>query len=129
MLHAMRTRPIPRALLGVTLAAALGLGSCASIDIKRATQTSGTFESSGIAFTILSIDCPKPALNIARDNAADANLSNMQVTSVTIFPEWGWWDWVLDILSVRSATVRGTWGFTGAEPGAADAKAGSIPGS
>ena len=40
-------------------------------------------------------------------------------------PDWGWWDWVLDIISVRWARVRGTWGFTGEEAGTAGTNAGS----
>jgi hypothetical protein len=99
---------------------ALHLAACASISIQRDTETSGRFESSGTAFTILSIDLPKPALNIARDNASDARLTNMQVTDVAVTPDLGWWDWLLDIVGVRRARVRGTWGFTGDEPGATD---------
>ncbi len=37
----------------------------------------------------------------------------MQVTEVTLKPDWGWWNWVLDIVSVRSARIEGTWGFEG----------------
>jgi hypothetical protein len=102
----------------IAVLAALALGACASISITRDTQTSGRFESRATAFTILSIDVPKPALNIARDNASDARLTNMQVTDVGVTPDLGWWDWVLDIIGVRRARVRGTWGFTGDEPGA-----------
>ncbi|MBM3989728.1 MAG: hypothetical protein FJ298_01840 [Planctomycetes bacterium] len=97
--------------------AALSCASCASIDITRDTQTSGRFESTGAAFTILSIDLPKPALNIARDNAADARLTNMQVTDIVRRPDLGSWDWLLDILGVRFVRIEGTWGFTGAEAG------------
>ena len=119
-----------------TRAAAAGLAlavlaaSCASVSATRDTQTSGRFESSAVAFTILSIDVPDPALDIARGNASDMRLTNMQVTEVEITPGFGWWDWVLDIIGVRKARVRGTWGFTGEEPGAAGASAaGSNPGS
>lgn len=104
------TRTLRTALAATLLLAA----SCASIDITRDTQTSGRFESTGWAFTILSIDLPKPALNIARDNASDARLTNMQVTGTVVTPDWGWWNWVLDIISVRFAMVSGTWGFSGA---------------
>ncbi|MBM3988537.1 MAG: hypothetical protein FJ294_11355 [Planctomycetes bacterium] len=97
--------------------AALSLASCASIDITRDTQTSGRFESTGTAFTILSIDLPKPALNIARDNAADARLTNMQVTDIVRRPDLGSWDWLLDIIGVRFVRIEGIWGFTGAEAG------------
>ncbi len=116
------TRPLPT---GASPLAALSLallGSCASIDITRDTQTSGHFESTGTAFTILSIDVPKPALNIARDNAADARLTNMQVTEILRRPDLGDWDWLLDIIGVRYVRIVGTWGFTGEEPGAQPAK-------
>ena len=103
----------------------LGAASCASIEITRDTQTSGKFVSTGVAFTILSIDIPRPALNIARDNASDARLTNVQVRDVKTTPDWGWWDWVLDIISVRWVRVRGTWGFTGNEAGAAGLHQGS----
>lgn len=92
--------------------------SCASIDITRDTQSSGTFVSKGFAFTIVSIDVPRPALLIARDNAADARLTNMKVTHSRVTPDLGWWDWLLDIISVRWATIEGTWGFSGAPPDA-----------
>lgn len=112
-------RTVNRSLVA-PLVLALGLaslGSCASIEITRDTLTSGRFKSSGVAFTLLSIDMPKPAVNIARDNASDARLTNMQVTEVVRTPELGWWDWLLDIIGVRKVTVRGTWGFTGQEAG------------
>jgi len=32
-----------------------------------------------------------------------------------VTPDWGWWNWVLDIVSVRVGTIRGTWGFSGEE--------------
>jgi hypothetical protein len=97
------------------------LGACASVSATRETQTSGRFESTAVAFTILSIDLPQPALDIARGNASDMRLTNMQVTEVKITPGFGWWDWVLDIIGIRKVRVRGTWGFTGAEPGAGGA--------
>lgn len=109
--------------------AALSMLSCASVSATRETQTSGRFESTAVAFTILSIDLPEPALDIARGNASDMRLTNMQVTEVETTPGFGWWDWVLDIVGVRKVRVSGTWGFTGDEPGAAGATAGSSPGS
>ena len=90
----------------------LCLGACASVDFERTTETSGTFVSVGKAFTILSIDVPKEALQIARENAADSGLAHMRVESVTVSPDWGRWNWLLDIVSFRKATLRGTWGFT-----------------
>ena len=110
----VRQRLVAPLVLALGLAS---LGSCASIEITRDTLTSGRFKSTGTAFTILSIDLPKPAVNIARDNASDARLTNMQVNEVVRTPHLGWWDWLLDIIGVRKVTVRGTWGFTGQEPG------------
>lgn len=87
--------------------------SCASVTFERTSETSGTFESSGLAFTLLSIDIPKSALNIARENAADANLPNMEVQEARVRPYLGWGDWLLDIIGIRKAYIRGTWGFDG----------------
>jgi hypothetical protein len=106
------------------------LPACASVSAHMDTRTSGRFESSAVAFTILSIDLPSPALDIARGNASDMRLTNMQVTEVETTPGWGWWDWVLDIIGVRKVRVRGTWGFSGEEPGTGGATtegAGSAP--
>jgi hypothetical protein len=105
-----RSHPTPR--LACALACALlALASCASVSFDRDTQTSGTFKSKGFAVTLLSIDLPKGALDIARENAADANLANMVVREVTVTPDLGWFDWILDIVGMRWATVQGTWGF------------------
>ncbi|MCC7014734.1 MAG: hypothetical protein IT454_19385 [Planctomycetes bacterium] len=101
------------------------LCACASIEITRETATSGRFESTGFAFTLFSIDLPKPALNIARDNASDARLTNMQMSEFYVWPDLGWWDWLLDIIGWRYAKVTGTWGFTGDEARAADTTKGS----
>jgi hypothetical protein len=116
------TRPLPASTSWFAAHTVALACSCASIDITRDTQTSGHFESTGTAFTILSIDVPKPALNIARDNAADARLTNMQVTEILRRPDLGDWDWLLDIIGVRYVRIVGTWGFTGEEPGAQPAK-------
>lgn len=111
------TRFTSQPALPAVLLALASLASCASIDITRDTQTSGRFESTGFAVTVLSIDLPKPALNIARDNAADTRLTNMQVTDIERTPDLGSWDWLLDILGARYVRIVGTWGFTGEEPG------------
>ena len=100
-----------RAFLGMALA--LSISSCASVSFDRRTQTSGTFSSTGAAVTILGWDLPKRAIDIARDNASDAGLVNMQVEHATVTPYLGWFDWILDILSVRVARVSGTWGYDG----------------
>jgi hypothetical protein len=87
------------------------LASCSSVQFERTTESSGTFEASGTAFTIFGVDLPRSALDQARENASDAGLHNMLVSSTTISPSLGWLDWLLEIISVRHATIRGTWGF------------------
>lgn len=106
-----RRRSPAAAMLLVALAACTS--ACASVEFERTTETSGTFESSGWALTLLSIDIPKSALNIARENAADANLPNMNVLEARVRPDFGWFDWLFEIIGVRKAHVRGTWGFDG----------------
>ncbi len=94
-------------------AASLHSSSCASVSFDRETQTSGTFSSSAAAFTFLGWDLPKRAVDIARDNASDAGLVNMQVEHVSVVPYLGWFDWIIDIIGVRFAVVEGTWGYDG----------------
>jgi hypothetical protein len=91
--------------------------SCANLTFERDTETSGTFESSGFAVTLISFDLPKGAMLIARENASDANLANMIVTDTVVFPYLGPFDWILDIVGARYARVRGTWGATSREAG------------
>ena len=55
------------------------LSACAGVSFERTTETSGTFSSYGLAVTILSSDFPKGAMQIARENASDANLANMEI--------------------------------------------------
>jgi hypothetical protein len=110
-----RTRSFLAALL-VVLAATTSL-SCANLSFERDTATSGTFESSGFAVTLISFDLPKGAMLIARENASDANLANMVVTDTYVFPYLGPFDWILDIVGARYARVRGTWGAKPKEPG------------
>lgn len=104
----------PRSRTLAVLAFVVLCASCASVDFRRSTQTSGTFTSRGWSFTILSVDIPKTAEQIARENASDANQPNMQVTDVFVFPYLGPVDWILDILSIRYCRIDGTWGFPGA---------------
>ena len=92
-----------------------GSASCASIEVSRSTQTSGTFVSKATGFHLIWWDLPRRALDIARDNAADARLTNLQVTEAYVTPHFGWFDWIYRFLGVRFATVRGTWGFDGTE--------------
>jgi hypothetical protein len=111
--------------------ALLGLAACASVDFERRTPSSGTFSSSGLAFTFLSMDVPSPALDIARGNAADAQRPNLVVEEELVIPHLGPLDWLLDIVGVRWARVSGTWGFPPEEasPRVADATPGSNRGS
>jgi len=126
----MSVPPCWRRILLTGLAAlALWSASCASLEFRRDSETSGTFRSSGWAFTILSLDIPKTAEQIARENASDANMPNLQITDVLVAPYLGGFDWILDILSIRYCRIEGTWGFSGGEGTARSATPGSSPGS
>ncbi len=107
-------RPIVQLIAAATLVFAVC--ACTSLKIERETQTSGTFRSRGWAFTFLSWDLPQAALDTARENVSDARLVKTEVTEVRVTPYLGWFDWLLDILGVRVATIRGTWGFPGQNP-------------
>jgi hypothetical protein len=102
--------PLPRLLACI---ACVMLGSCASVAFDRDTQSSGTFTSSGWSFTLFSVDLPKSAVNIARENAADANLPHLVVEEVMVTPHLGPLDFLMEFFSFRYARIRGTWGFTG----------------
>jgi hypothetical protein len=102
-----------RSVLPLVLASALA--ACSSLSFERYTATSGTFSSTGWSITILSVDFPKGALLIARENASDANLANMVVENVTVVPYLGPFDWIFEFFCIRFAKVSGTWGFTGQE--------------
>jgi hypothetical protein len=84
--------------------------ACASLEFKRVTPTSGTFRSTGTAFTFFSIDLPREAMQIARENAVDAGQANLVILHSRVTPDLGWWNWLLDIISVRYAELEGTWG-------------------
>ena len=103
------------ALLSITLAVGIGLASCSSVNFERETESSGTFNATGWSFTLFSVDLPKSALNIARENASDANLPNTVVSEVTSGPYLGIFDFLLEIVCVRYARIEGTWGFSGNE--------------
>lgn len=90
---------------------AITLTACANLSFERDTQSSGTFSSTGLAVTLLSFDLPKGALMIARENASDANLPNTVISETTVVPYLGAFDWLLDIIGLRWARVRGTWGI------------------
>ncbi len=105
----VRTRS--RLARALTVLVAVAACSCASVEFKRDTETSGTFVSTGWAFTFFSHDIPKSALNIARENASDARQPNMVVEEATVTPYLGWFDVLFDIIGVRHARVSGTLGF------------------
>jgi len=86
--------------------------SCSSMSFNRLSETHGEFYANGVAITILGIDFPRAAIDIARENLSDARQPNMQITEELITPYLGWFDWFLDIFSVRFASITGTWGFS-----------------
>ena len=102
-------RPRQKRGLFAVLVAVL-VSSCASLDFQRTTETSGTFTSSAVAFTILSYDVPAPAQSIARGNAADSGRPELVIEDEVVFPYLWRLDWLLDIISIRYARVSGTWG-------------------
>lgn len=116
----MKARPASpslRTVLGGLVLAAL-TSSCASfehtsLDHTRETQTSGTFRSEAWAFTVLQWDFPAESSQVARNNAFDAGLPNLRIEVQEQSPDWGWWNWVLDILSFRKTVLTGTWGYDG----------------
>ena len=100
--------------LAACLCIAISLPACADLSFERKTETSGTFTSTGWALTLFGVDIPKGALQIARENASDANLANTVVDEVKVVPYFGRFvDWILDLVGVRYARVSGTWGFSG----------------
>lgn len=114
--------PRPRSRAARSLCAAalvLALASCANLEFTRTSPEAGTFRSTGFALTILSVDLPKEALQIARENASDAGQPNMVVHEARVVPQLGYMDWLLEILGLRWAVVSGTWGFP-PEPGASE---------
>lgn len=104
---------IPRAPCALLLAFVFAAAGCSSLSFQRQTETSGTFSSSGWAVTMLSVDLPKSALQIARENASDSNMANMQVERVLVVPDFGGFNWILDIFSIRYERIEGSWGFSG----------------
>lgn len=102
----------PRAVVRPLVTAALiGLVSCANLEFARETQTSGTFHASALAFTIITVDIPRSAIDAARENVTDARQPNVIMTRATVWPYLGPVDWLLDIIGIRYAVISGTWGF------------------
>jgi hypothetical protein len=115
--------------LGAWVIAPLILGGCANLEFTRDTPTSGSFRSTGFAFTLISWDLPKGARLIAQENASDANLPNTVVQRDTVFPYLGPFDWLLDIVGMRYAVIEGTWGFEqGGDEGPGSLPTGSFGG-
>ena len=88
----------------------LASAGCASVHFEPATETSGTFRSSAVAFTFLGKDYPQSALLLARANASDSQLPNLIVEKEHVFPYLWKLDFLLDIICVRYARVTGTYG-------------------
>lgn len=86
------------------------LASCASLHVEPTDSGSGTFRSSALSFTFLSRDFPQPALLLARANASDSQLPNLVVTEERVFPYFWKLDFLLDLISLRWAQVKGTYG-------------------
>jgi hypothetical protein len=113
MFHRMTIRGLSATL---ALVAVLSCASCSGLKVSRDTQTSGTFESKGVNLNLIWYEIPQSALDIARENAADSRLTNVQVTEAIVYPYWGpWFDWIYQLVGVRFAKIKGTWGFTGQE--------------
>jgi len=89
----------------------LGLVGCTSLEFSRETQTAGTFHSTALTFTIISVDMPRAAIDAARENVTDARQPNVVMTRATVWPYLGPADWLLDIIGFRYAVISGTWGF------------------
>jgi hypothetical protein len=111
MTTARRQRDFQSVIAPALLASTVLFSACSSLSFERTSETSGTFRSTGLAFTIFSIDLPKGSQLIARENASDANLANMEVTETVTFPYLGPLDWILDIISFRWSKIEGTWGY------------------
>lgn len=111
----LRSKRSPGRAIATLLAAVLLVTGCASVDFKRTDTDAGTFRSSAWSFSLLGLDLPSNALMIARANASDSAMVNMEVTAETQRPYLGRFNWILNILSIRFARVEGTWGFPSQE--------------
>jgi len=87
-----------------------GLASCASVKLEPEGPTSGHFRSWAVSLTLLGRDMPQAALLLARGNAADTQLPNLVIEKQHVFPYLWRLDFLLDIFSIRYASVSGTWG-------------------
>ena len=118
----MRARLATGVLLGLLAS------SCASLSFEPVDGGRGTFESRALAFTFLGRDYPQSAILLARANASDSGLPAMEVEKERIFPYFWKFDFLLDVLSLRYASVSGSYG-PAEKPMSAPASTGSSPGS
>jgi len=86
------------------------LVACAHLNVDPIDANSGTFRSSAVTFTFLGNDFPQAAILLARANASDSRLPNLVVTREHIFPYFWKLDFLLDLISLRWASVSGTYG-------------------
>jgi len=98
--------------LALLVCTTLACVSCASLSFEPRDGGTGTFRSTAIAFTFLGRDYPQSAVLVARANASDAQLQNLVVTEETVFPYLWRLDFLLDLISIRWASVSGTYGPT-----------------
>jgi hypothetical protein len=94
----------------LALASLLLCSACATLKFEPTDARGGTFRSTALSFSFLGHDLPQSALLLARANASDSQLPNLVVTHEHVFPYFWKLDFLLDILSVRWATVSGTYG-------------------
>ena len=94
----------------LALACLLPSAACANLDFRASDASSGTFRSTALSFTFLGNDYPQSALLLARANAADSQLPNLVITEEHVFPYFWKLDFLLDIVSLRWASVSGTYG-------------------
>jgi hypothetical protein len=113
----IRSKRRPGRAIATLFTAVLLVTGCASVDFKRTETDAGTFRSSAWSVTLLGIDLPSKALMVARANASDSGMVNMEVTAETQRPYLGRFNWVLSIFSIRYARIEGTWGFPSQEQG------------
>ena len=105
MVPAMRAALRFLALLGL-----LASPACASLEFHATDERTGIFRSTAVAFTFLGSDYPQSAVLLARANASDSQLPNLVVTQELVFPYFWKLDFLLDIVSLRWASVSGTYG-------------------
>lgn len=127
-LHGAGYRAAMRARLGLGVLLAFLVSSCASLSFEPVDSGRGTFTSRALAFTFLGHDYPQSAILLARANASDSGLPALEVEQEHIFPYFWKLDFLLDVISVRYASISGSYG-PAEKPMSAPASTGSTPGS